>query len=133
MIAPMNVAKCAFAATKLSEKLVFVCGGYDGNSRVDTMEIYDVDLDVWSIINQKLDVKMSNSACCSPNSKEVIILGGGTNQGFSKEVYKFNIDTGEMDICTKMENGRDLRNKVILLNNQVYTIGVSDSLLCSEV
>jgi Galactose oxidase, central domain len=30
---------------------------------------------------------MSNSACCSLNKEEVVILGGGTNQGFSKEVY----------------------------------------------
>lgn len=123
MVAPMNVAKCAFAATKLGENQIFVCGGYDGQFRVDTMEIYDDRTNLWTLLDCRLPIKLSNSACSSVHENEVIILGGGSDFGFSKEVYRFDLSTSMIEAISEMETGRDLRNKVVLINEELYCIG----------
>lgn len=100
MVSPMNVAKCAFAATKLGENNIFVCGGYDGDFRVDIMELYDDRNNTWTIIEATLPVKLSNSACSSVFDNEVIILGGGSDYGFSKDVFKFDLSSKNIEVIT---------------------------------
>lgn len=54
----------------------------------------------------------------------IYILGGGTEEGFLREVYKFTCTPEpKIDIFTEMDNGKDLRNKVIISKNYLYTIG----------
>lgn len=124
MIAPMNVAKCAFAASKLSDHEIFVCGGFDGENRVNSMEIYDSIKNTWTLLEDTLPARLSNSACCSINDFEAVILGGGTDYGFSKDVYCFDLNTRQIKVITQMQTGRDLRNKVVFQNNQLFCIGV---------
>lgn len=53
-IAPMIIEKCAFSACTVNDTDIFVCGGYDGNNRLDTIEKYDTNKNNWSILNVKL-------------------------------------------------------------------------------
>ena len=94
----MNVAKCAFAATKLSDHQIFVCGGYDGEIRVSSMEIYDETNNTWTLLEDKLSIAIANSACCSIFDHQVILLGGGSDSGFSKDVYKIDLNNRKIDV-----------------------------------
>lgn len=125
-IADMHRAKCAFAATKLSPTEIFVCGGYDGGfDRLSSIEIYDSTKDQWTLLGLELPVNLSNNACVCVEEGKVLILGGGRNHGFSNQVYLYNREENTVTQVTKMTTGRDLRNKIINYNDQVYAIGVS--------
>lgn len=38
----MLIEKCAFSACAVNENDIYVCGGYDGLKRLNTIEKYDV-------------------------------------------------------------------------------------------
>ena len=52
-----------------------------------------------------------------------MILGGGSVDGFSLDIYQFSLDTREIKVSTRMQAGRDLRNKVFAYNDEVYVVG----------
>lgn len=87
------------------------------------MELYDITLNEWSILEEKLPIRLSNHACLSIEENKVMILGGGSVDGFSLDIYQFNLDTREIKVTTRMQAGRDLRNKVFAYNDEVYVVG----------
>ena len=54
-----------------------MCGGYDGEHRLNIMELYDIKKDEWNILEDKLPVRLSNHACFSYEDQKIIIIGGG--------------------------------------------------------
>ena len=38
-------------------------GGYDGNNRLNIIEKYDTEEDLWTILDLKLPLPLSNSTC----------------------------------------------------------------------
>lgn len=119
----MNIAKCAFAATAVNKDTIFCCGGYDGTSRLRSIEQYRISQNEWEILDILLITPLSNCACSSPNDNTIIILGGGCNQGFSHEVYKLDLKEKKFTKCRSMSKGRDLRNKVVNYKGFIFTIG----------
>ncbi|EAR92095.1 kelch motif protein (macronuclear) [Tetrahymena thermophila SB210] len=128
-LAPMKIPKCAFAASLCSYgKYVYTFGGYDSQKRLNDIEKYTISTNTWEIINFKLPKHLSNCAAIHhPRyaSKDCIyILGGGHDEGFLKEVYKFTTSPEhKIEVIAEMENGKDLRNKVVLSKHHLYTIG----------
>jgi len=122
-IAPMNVARCAFSATSVNSKLIFIFGGYDGTIRLSSIEKYDHEEDKWQQLPITLRSPLSNSACFSPRKNQVIILGGGLSTGFSLHVQLLDIETGQWVSLPPMAEGRDLRNKVCYYGGKVYCVG----------
>jgi len=119
----MNIAKCAFAVTAVNNRHIFTFGGYDGKERLNIIEKYDLVSDVWAIYEIKLPQPLSNGACFSPKSDQIVLLGGGYNNGFSLEVLTLDL---EKKVWTKMPNmseGKDLRNKLVYNNNCLFAIG----------
>jgi N-acetylneuraminic acid mutarotase len=43
LVDSLNQQKCAFAATGVENKLIFVFGGYNGRERLNTIERYSYD------------------------------------------------------------------------------------------
>jgi N-acetylneuraminic acid mutarotase len=41
------------------------------------MEIYDVRANEWSILDDKLPIRISNHACFSHEENNIMIIGGG--------------------------------------------------------
>lgn len=136
--APMNVAKCAFAASSdRSGKHVFTFGGFDSEKRLSLIERYVVEANIWEVLSVSLRKPLSNSAAichpagsCSTSASDCIyILGGGHDEGFSKEVFTFTPQQpqsgGEytLKVISEMESGKDLRNKVVIDGHFLYTIG----------
>ena len=55
------------------------------------------------------------------NEDSILILGGGHDEGFSREIYEYKSD--QIITFAYMENGKDLRNKCVIYENLLYTIG----------
>jgi N-acetylneuraminic acid mutarotase len=53
-----------------------VFGGYDGKDRLNTIEVYNPELNKWTVLSTKLDFPLSNAAAVSDNDN-IYILGGG--------------------------------------------------------
>lgn len=123
MITPMNVARCAFSATAVNNKSVYIFGGYDGTIRLSSIEKYDPDEDTWQLMPFTLRSPLSNSACFSPRKNQVIVLGGGLSTGFSLNVQQLDTETGQWLSLPPMNEGRDLRNKVCYYEGKVYCVG----------
>lgn len=61
-----------------------------------------------------------------------MILGGGTDNGFSLDTIVINVQTLQIDSKTypKMVKGIDLRNKIVKHENNIYAIG-GNNYVCS--
>lgn len=55
---------------------------------------------------------LSNAACVSIDLDNIIILGGGSDDGFSDKSLKLNTKSENITILKEMKDGRDLRNKI---------------------
>jgi len=127
-VAPMWIAKCAFGATTVANRYIFAVGGYDGHERLNTIEKYDSKLDKWVLLDVQLKQPLSNSACFAYSDNSIVILGGGYNIGFCLEVNLLDINTNEWKQLAPMNDGRDLRNKLVSINGNVYAIGGNNCL-----
>ena len=120
-IANLNIGRCAFAATVVNYSHIYICGGYDGDQRLDTIEHYDGSR--WKIISTHLPIPLSNLAAFSPCHDTLVILGGGLSSGFYLSMELLDLKTANWETLTPLANGRDLRNKVIVSNYSAYAIG----------
>ncbi len=67
-IAPrMNSPKCAFAATSMNNKYIYVFGGFDGQKRLNTIEKFDETSNKWTTLEIKLKSSLSNAAAVQCN------------------------------------------------------------------
>ncbi len=122
-IASLNTQRCAFAATSLNGDKIAVCGGYDGKKRLDTIELYDPKSEEWKLLETKLPLPLSNLAAFNPYRDRIVILGGGLSTGFYTSVQMLDMKTGEWSALAPINDGKDLRNKVIFTNNAAYAFG----------
>ena len=123
MVSPMMLAKCAFGATTMNDRYIYTIGGYDGTERLNIIEKYDYKIDKWVLIDVKLKYALSNSACVSYAENKLMILGGGFNLGFSLDVNLLDITKNECIALSNINDGRDLRNKIVYFNGYTYAIG----------
>lgn len=121
----MNIRKCAFAVCSMGTNDVFTFGGYDGESRIAEIERFSKKDQKWTVLEVSLLKPLSNAACVNTHEDHILVLGGGTDLGFSYEVYDFNMKDKSHKILATMPNGRDLRNKIISLMGCIYAIGGS--------
>ncbi len=122
-IAPMNISRCAIAATALSYEKLAVCGGFDGKARLDSIELYDANVGKWTLLDQKLPLPLSNLAAFNPYSDTLVVLGGGLSTGFYMHVEMLNLKSREWTHLAPLNYGKDMRNKVIFVNNAAYASG----------
>ena len=118
---PLNTPRCAFAAIVCGGR-IYVFGGYDGKERLSSIEVYSPDNNKWTVLSRKLFFPLSNAAAAA-EGRFIYALGGGWSEGLNQEVYQFNTETHELIYFQKMNKGRDLRNKAIKFQNQIFTIG----------
>lgn len=124
-IAALNQQRCAFGVTCYNAQSIYVFGGYDGNQRLDSIEKYEIQTNKWEVQKLRLSHPLSNTSATQISEDEILILGGGTDNGFSLDSIAVNIKKMEIDSkkYAKMIKGIDLRNKIVKNKNQVYAIG----------
>ena len=121
--APMNISKCAFSATVVNKKYIYTFGGYDGSNRLDAIERYHINETSWELLKVKLKFALSNCACFCPEKNKVVLFGGGFSSGFSSYVEQIDVETAEWKSLPVMAEGRDLRNKVVFIDDHSYAVG----------
>lgn len=121
--APMNISKCAFSACVVNKKFIYTFGGYDGSNRLDSIERYLIGEGSWELLKVKLKFALSNCACFCPEKSKVVLFGGGFSSGFSPYVEQIDVETGEWKPLPIMTEGRDLRNKVVYVDDHAYAVG----------
>lgn len=120
-IAPLNVPRCAFAVAVARNK-IWVMGGFNGIEQIKSIEVYEEAHNIWRIISVELRQPLANSAAVA-SEHSIIILGGGCNEGFSLEAYELDVDSLTITEISRMDTGRDLRNKAVLYAGDIYAVG----------
>ncbi len=128
-ICNMEVPKCAFGATTMGNRYIFTIGGYDGSIRLNIVERYDVQTDKWTLLNVKMKQPLSNCAGFASSENSIMVLGGGHNIGFSLEMSQLDLETLKWKEFPSMVDGKDLRNKIVIFNEEVYAIGGNNFLV----
>ena len=75
-VKPMNIKKYYFAATVINNQYIYTFGGHDSIKAFDQIERYDIALDVWKVLDIKLNSPNSECACFCPENDKVVVLGG---------------------------------------------------------
>ena len=121
--APMNISKCAFSATIVNRNFIYTFGGYDGQNRLQSIERYHILDGSWELLKIKLQFPLSNCACFCAENNKVVLFGGGFSSGFSPYVELIDVVTCEWKSLPIMNEGRDLRNKVVYVDDLAYAVG----------
>ena len=56
---------------------IFVFGGFNGDTRLDSIEEYDCERGVWRVLPVKLPFPLANTAAIRIDSEAIILMGGG--------------------------------------------------------
>ena len=56
---------------------IYTIGGFDGSERIQEIEICDIDLACWKVLNIELPCGITNSAAVSVSPDKILIFGGG--------------------------------------------------------
>ncbi|CAD8167625.1 unnamed protein product [Paramecium octaurelia] len=123
IIDPLQKQKCAFAAAAAINKFIYVFGGFDGRERLNTIERYSVKDNQWKVLDVKFKQGFSNAAAISQDDNKIFILGGGSNQGFSYDLQVYDVKEQIVKTLSKMNEGRDLRNKLVIHDNHLFACG----------
>ncbi|CAD8162651.1 unnamed protein product [Paramecium pentaurelia] len=123
IIDPLQKQKCAFAAAAAINKFIYVFGGFDGRERLNTIERYSVKENQWKVLDVKFKQGFSNAAAISYDDNKILILGGGSNQGFSYDLQVYDVNEQVVKTLSRMNEGRDLRNKLIIFDNNLFACG----------
>lgn len=128
LIDSLKKQKCAFAATAVNNRYIYVFGGFDGRERLNTVERYCKEDNSWSLLSFKFKFGFSNASAIHYQDNQILIVGGGTNLGFSYDLIIFDTNLQKVTPISKMSDGRDLRNKLVCVSSCLYACGGNNNL-----
>ena len=82
---PLNIGRSGAKAIVYHDK-IYVIGGYDGNQRLKTVEVFDGN--TWTLLESKMNLRRSNFAVTILDD-QIMVMGGfqGTVVTQESEVY----------------------------------------------
>lgn len=106
---------------------VYVFGGQtDGGGYIDSVLIYDIETDVWSV-SQDLPLPLVFMACVAVDDMNILVVGGDQKMVFGMdECYLFNVDTEVFTPVASLPEGRACGG-IAMADGIVYYIGGWDS------
>lgn len=105
---------------------VLVCGGYDGSSTLDTAEVYDPELDTWTVLPSPMTkVRMLHTATVLADGQRIVIAGGTDGvattwqdgEMFDPATYSFTA------IADNMSARRQMHTAVLIDSGDVFYFG----------
>ena len=72
----LNVPRINMGSCLVSKKYLYVFGGSDENGILDSIERYNSSLDVWTLLQVKMQSKVTNLFAHAINEDAIIVLGG---------------------------------------------------------
>lgn len=76
MIAPMNCQRSDASATSLNGK-IYCCGGFNGQECLNSCEVYDPEVNQWSLV-PNMRSRRSGVSCIAYHGS-VYVIGGSVN------------------------------------------------------
>lgn len=73
---PINHARINASATKCGNKYIYLFGGLDKKDFLDTIERFNLQLDIWTVLKIRMPNRLANTFSFSINSEYIIIMGG---------------------------------------------------------
>ncbi|XP_023218011.1 kelch-like protein 18 [Centruroides sculpturatus] len=114
--------KIAVGAASLYNCL-YVCGGYDGVSSLNTVECYNPDKDEWTMVTSKS--KHRSAAGVVAFEVHIYALGGHNGLSIFEQVERYDPQTGQWTPMALMLTKR-CRLGVSSLNGKIYVRGEND-------
>lgn len=65
---------------------IYTIGGFGGVERIQEIEVYDIVLNNWKLLNLKLTSGITNSAAISVSASKILIFGGGLVYKYARRV-----------------------------------------------
>jgi N-acetylneuraminic acid mutarotase len=72
----INHARINAASCKCGSKYIYLFGGLDQKDFLDTIERFNLQLDIWTVLKVRMPHKIANLFSFSLNSEYIIIMGG---------------------------------------------------------
>ena len=81
-VEPLNIARLNASACKCGDKYIYIFGGLnvEKNEFTDSIERYNSNLDIWTKLQIRLPLKISNSFAFSFSESSILIMGGITKK-----------------------------------------------------
>jgi hypothetical protein len=81
-VEPLNIARLNASACKCGDKYIYIFGGLnvEKNEFTDSIERYNSNLDIWTKLQIRLPLKISNSFAFSFSDSSILIMGGITKK-----------------------------------------------------
>jgi len=96
MAESINHARINAAACKCGNKYIYLFGGLDKKDFLDSIERYNLQLEIWTLIKVKMPSRVANLFAFSINSDYIVIMGGMKKKAEelvpkeSKKVYELD-------------------------------------------
>jgi len=123
-IAPLGKNRCT-AVAYIQEKFIYVAGGYNGATRINSLERYNDETNVW----ENCEVKLPNpieAGCGMMISPDLgVYIGGQDDYTKSDNIFELNMNEKKCQEVGKMKKARLLAHAV-LNKEKIYVFGGSD-------
>jgi N-acetylneuraminic acid mutarotase len=76
MVENINHARINASACKCGPKYIYLFGGLDKRDFLDSIERFNLTLDIWTVLKIKLPTRLSNLYSFNMNGDFIMIMGG---------------------------------------------------------
>ena len=118
-ITEMSTSRAFFGASVI-EKKIYVCGGYNGDKRLNLLEVYDVENDTWAELAPMQDPR--DSIGMTILNKHIYVSGGTDGSSEFSSVSKYFPET---NIWTEVKPMNEKRycHSLVTLHGAIYAVG----------
>ena len=100
-----------------------MAGGISGETILDSIEIYSIELKHWKLVNCKLSNCLENLSLLSLEYEQFYIFGGSNPNLSEQFIYLVDLGKKTCEVVIKMNNMNS--NKSILYCDKVLIFGVN--------
>ena len=120
------------AAVVFEDSYIYGFGGYEGSGRIDSIEQYDVQNDIWTVLMVKFPLSVEACSATLISNNEVVILGGHDNSAGTKDAMILNLESLQFVKLSAMPFARFL-HCAQYYNNHIYVFGGVDNCSCQKM
>jgi len=120
--APMNDARTDFGAVAASNCKIYVIGGKQGSSLLNTVEEYDITTNSWNNQKSPMPTKRINFAAVEADNGKIYVIGGENSTSALNTVEEYDPVNDRWTVKASMNANRS-GLRAVALNGKIYAIG----------
>jgi len=110
--------RCRLAATSLNG-LIYVAGGFSGNSDEDIFECYDPKSDSWKLLSP-MNRQRSRFSLVANGRNKIYAIGGFVSGNFTNCCEVYNVETNTWSFINSMNARKKPVATIVMSNNFKY-------------